>query len=288
MDLSIRDAQLPAAGYPDLASGLDALGIRLVEIEVDRDMQAMGLRGGKADLSTRAGQSDYLKAFADGGFGIAAFLLHNNFGIEDLDREVDWVTAVVAMAGEMEVPAVRIDAIMKGEREMSLTDRQDHFARCMKKVLDGTPGSSVPCGIENHGFQGNDPDFLTGLIERVDSPRLGLTMDMGNFYWAGHPLSKVYDILRWAAGYTCHTHIKNIHYPEDKRNAQRDMGWEYGQYVSPLDEGDIDLGRVVGFLKGAGYTNTLCIEDESLHRFPEAERKAILRRDADHLRRFLE
>jgi sugar phosphate isomerase/epimerase len=170
---------------------------------------------------------------------------------------------------------------------MPLNERQFHFAKCMKKVLDATSSSNVALGIENHGFQGNDPDFLDGVLASVGSNRVGLTMDIGNFYWAGHPLEKVYKIHEHFAPVTKHTHVKNIAYPEDVRNTQRQLGWEYGKYVCPLPDGDIDIAKVVGILKKAGYKGDLNIEDESLGKFSQEEKAKVLKRDVDHIKQIL-
>ncbi len=283
MYLSIRDTQIPEAGYPTLLEGLRDLGVPAMEVQINRDYQVMGLNGGTVNLSEAASLKQYKEDLKKNGIKATSFLLGNNFGVPELEREIQWVIGTIRIAAELGMNNVRIDAIMKGEREQSLEARQQHFADCMKRVLKETEKTGIRCGIENHGFQGNDPNFLMGLMDRVGSPRLGLTMDMGNFYWAGHPIEKVYEILEWAAPRSVHTHIKNINYPADKRNIQREMGWEYGKYVSPLAEGDIDLGRVIRMLKKAGYQEDLCIEDESIGKFEMAQRKDVLRKDVGHI-----
>jgi sugar phosphate isomerase/epimerase len=68
---------------------------------------------------------------------------------------------------------------------------------------------------------------------------------------------------------------------------RRQIGWEYAQYRSPLDEGDIDLSRVVQILRNAGYQRSLCIENESLNKFPEPARLEVIRRDVRALKRTL-
>ena len=114
-------------------------------------------------------------------------------------------------------------------------------------------------------------------------------MDTGNFYWRGYPLSEVYGILRILAPYTKHTHLKNIKYPEDQREITREAGWEYGTYVSPLDEGDIDHAKVLELLAEAGYDEDICIEDESLgHCKTPEERIAVLERDVAHCTAIIE
>ena len=145
----------------------------------------------------------------------------------------------------------------------------------------------IEFAVENHGAISNKLEFLRGLYKGVGSPRLGHTLDTGNFYWYGYPLSKVYEIIEELAPVTKHTHIKNINYPQDTREQNRGMGWEYEKYVSPLSEGNIDLGRVTELLKKAKFKGDLCIEDESLGKFPPEERKSILKRDVDFLKPLL-
>ena len=166
----------------------------------------------------------------------------------------------------------------------SVRERVAKFVAGIKRLIDATKDAPVDLGIENHGYQGNDPNFLHGVFDGVGSPRLGMTLDTGNFYWRGHPMSKTLKTIEEFAKLAKHTHVKNINYPEETRDQQREMGWEYGRYVSPIYKGDIDHKKVVGFLRAAGYNRDLCIEDESLGKFSEAERKEILMKDAEHLK----
>jgi sugar phosphate isomerase/epimerase len=177
---------------------------------------------------------------------------------------------------------------MRRERELDFGERVELFASNLKAVLDRTAGSKVTMGIENHGYQGNNLAFQLNVYKSVGSDRLGSTMDTGNFYWRGYPLSEVYGILRILAPYAKHTHLKNIRYPEDQREIMREGGWGYEQYVAPLDEGDIDHAKVVQILADAGYAGDICIEDESLghYKTPE-ERIAVLERDVAHVKQII-
>lgn len=287
---SVRDDILKSAGYPTIKEGLDSLGFDAVELAVMRDYTTASIMeaGAKIDISTKAGLDALRNQLGNAKVRASALLLENNFGRDDLDDEIKWVIAAVRAAGELGIPAVRIDAIMRGERDLPLETRVSAFAGAMGRILDATSGLSVEMGIENHGYQGNQPEFLDMVLDRVNSSRVGLTMDTGNFYWAGHPLDRVYEILERFAPRTKHTHAKNIKYPPETRNTQRELGWEYGKYVSSMREGDIDHARVVSILKKAGYDRDLCLEDESLGKWPVEERQAILRQDADFFREILE
>ena len=223
----------------------------------------------------------------EGEIKICAFLLHNNFNCPDPQKEVQWVIDVIKTAEDLKIPAIRIDAITKGEKEEPFEIRVTRFVDCMRQALEATNASTVALGIENHGIQGNDPAFLKQVMERVGNERLGVNMDTGNFYWNGFPLNEVYDILRSVAPYTKHTHVKNIRYPEDTRQQKRANGWEYGKYVSPIYEGDIDHQQVVAILKNAGYNGPLTIEDECLGKLDADQKKEVLRKDAVYLNSLL-
>jgi sugar phosphate isomerase/epimerase len=291
MYVSIRDDILLATGFQSIAEGLRYYDIEGIELSVDRNFRCHAIApapdrphlflnddGDVARLGEQAAQA---------GARISGFLLPNNFNAPDIETELAWIVRVVEAAARLGVPAVRIDAIMQGERELPLQEREEIFARGVRHVLEKTEGLPVDLGIENHGFQGNDPAFLDGMMALVPSPRLGVTMDTGNFYWAGHPLDKVYRILEHLAPVAKHTHIKNITYPEEMRNVQRALGYEYGKYVCPITEGDIDHAKVVGFLKAAGYDRDLCLEDESLGKYDEAGRRANIRAAADYFKAML-
>ncbi|MFQ5809730.1 MAG: sugar phosphate isomerase/epimerase family protein, partial [Armatimonadota bacterium] len=158
---------------------------------------------------------------------------------------------------------------------------------CVKRVLAATEGSNVDIGVENHGWGGNDPAFIDGALERVGSDRFGVTLDTGNFYWRGHPLDEVYAVMERLAPFAKHTHVKAISYPGEIRNQERECGFEYGKYVCPIAEGDIDHTRVIEWLKAAGYERSFCLEDESLGKVPQEDRAVVLAADAEYCRGIL-
>ncbi len=288
MYVSVRDVSIIHAGYPTLLDGLRALGISSVELVFDREfsVQAINPIGGKDKFCLRCdGDRLLLKdQLNEYGVKVSAILLANNFNAPDIDAEIDWAVCAIEAAGSLGIEAVRIDSAMRGERELPFEERTRKFIDCTKKVISSTEASGIDLGIENHGSQGNDPNFLDAIIKEVGSPRLGLTMDTGNLYWSGKPLSEVYEILRHFAPLTKHTHVKNIRYPGDVREKMRELGWEYSKYVSPIYEGDIDHSRLISFLKEVGYTRDMTIEDESLGKFSVEEKKEILKKDADYLK----
>lgn len=289
MFISIRDVVLPHGGFASVVEGLKALELNAIEVEVWSDMTVMSVTDPRQRISI--GSDDGLKVFESElqghGIIISAFLVSNDFGKPDVDEEVGWVTQVVKTAFRLDIPAVRVDAVMRGWEALGLDGAVRLFAENIKRVLDATDDTGIALGIENHGSLGNRPEFLQAVLEAVSSQRLGLTLDSGNFYWFGHPLSHIYEIQRQFASSVKHTHIKNICYPEELREQQRPIGYEYDKFVSPIYEGDIDHAIVVGILKKAGYDGDLCIEDESLGKFTPDERRQILKKDVEHLKSLL-
>ncbi len=289
MYVSVRDYDL-ANIFGSIKSALDAMGIKSVELEYFRDRTVMSpdsTDGAKDSLADRAAIDAFARKCAGLDLRVSALLMHNNFATDDLDGEIDWTVSCIRAAAQLGVKSVRIDAAIRAETDWPLERCISRFAESMTRVLDATSDLDVEMGIENHGYQGNQPEFLDQVFDKVDSPRLGLTVDTANFYWYGHPLSKVHEIIEHFAPKVKHTHIKNINFPEDKREIEREIGWEYETYASSLRDGDIDHRRIVRALRDAGYSNSLCIEDESLGRRSMEERRQVLIDDAGYLREIL-
>jgi sugar phosphate isomerase/epimerase len=190
---------------------------------------------------------------------------------------------LVKVAEQLDVPVIRIDVV---PRTLKLEEFAAFATKACKQLCDATKTSKIRFGIENHGKATNDPDLMEQILKGVGSDRLGITLDTANLYWWGHPLDEVYRIYERFAPHVVHTHCKSIRYPDDKKNAKREMGWEYAKYTCPIYEGDLDFNRIAAILRRAGYRGDLCIEDESLARFPEAERSENLKKQIAFLRRF--
>ncbi len=284
MFVSIRDDILMSAGFSSMKEGLDAVGLNAVEVAFGRDFTA---RGPGADstyvtLDSPGAVAMYDERMDAAGIRVAALMLGNNFNAPDLDTELEWMTQAVRIAHRLGCVAVRIDSIMTGERELPVAERVKRTVDGLRQVVNATRDTPVPLGVENHGSCGNDPAYLEGVLEAMGDPRVGLTLDTGNMYWWGMPLSELYERYRRFAPHVVHTHFKSINFPEADRERRREIGWKYGEYASTLPDGDIELARMVGWLREAGYDNDLCIEDESLGRHDDAGKVRALRRDADY------
>jgi sugar phosphate isomerase/epimerase len=262
LTVSIRDAMLPHVAAPDCWAALKRVGAEGVEAVIRDDLTLPGLfhPGGSYSLATDAGIARVKAAAGSAGQKITALCMSNRF-VDRPSKEVEICTRVAGAAQALGVPAIRIDVVAGN---LALPEFLKLAISTLAKLMATTEATGVAFAIENHGYTTNDPAFLQPLFTGVDSKRLGLTLDTGNFYWYGHPLSKVYELYEMFAPRVLHTHCKSIGYPAEKRETRRPVGWEYGKYHGPIYAGDIDFARVVGILKKAGYKNDLCIENESL------------------------
>lgn len=269
--------------------GLRFLELNAVEIELSRENEVCAMHSKETlVLDDDKDATDYARHLKELGVRPVAFLTACDFSQGDYEANVAWVARAIELAGIIGMPAIRIDSAMRRERELNFEERVDLFSKALGDVLKRTEGVKVAMGIENHGFQGNNLAFLLNVFNRVNSDRLGSTLDTGNFYWRGYPLSEVYGILRVLAPYAKHTHVKNINYPADQREVMREAGWEYGKYFCPIPDGDIDHAKVVKILNEAGYDGTICLEDESISKWPTSEEKrANMKKDIDYLKKIV-
>ena len=287
MEVSVRDAMVPVPEGQSFFRALQSVGASAIEMSTEPGygLPALVLEDGSAPFSIHTPEAiQALRQRLDAeGVRVAALFVANDFSGDDAEAHVAWVADVTRAARELGAPALRIDTWTR-RSDLPKTAIRDNLARRLGQVLEQTADTGVALGIENHGAIFNDPQLLDEVFAAVGDARLGMTLDTGNFYWYGYPLSEVYAILAHFAPRTKHTHVKNIAYPPELRETRRAIGYEYGRYAAPLDEGNIDMRRVVALLRDAGYTGDLCVEDESLSRFPSEERANVLRRDVQTLR----
>jgi sugar phosphate isomerase/epimerase len=283
MLVAIRDAVLRHAriGCFDFVR---ELGIGHADLLIDRDMVTTHFHnsdGKQYDLASARGLEAFKNDIADAGIAISTVTLGTEFDTRPQAEEVAWMVRAAQLASELGAPSVRIDSWLR-DRKMAADEFSRRIVAAVKEAVAQTDG--VDFGIENHGSHGNQPEFLVKLFSAVASDRFGMTLDTGNFYWAGHPLSRVYELLERFAPLAKSTHVKNISFPEEKREVQRPVGWEYLKYVCPIPDGDVDHSKVVSILSKAGYDRALNIEDESHVTMDWQRFSQVLKRDAQYLK----
>ncbi|HSU69645.1 MAG TPA: sugar phosphate isomerase/epimerase family protein [Tepidisphaeraceae bacterium] len=285
-EVSIRDQIVPAPSGESLFHAMELIGVRSFEAAVNSAGELVCLGpadGGPYSIFDGDSLLSLRNTLDRAGVRIGALLLATDFSAPDAERHVDWTVRATVAAHELRVPVVRIDPLT-ADRSLPAARVCETFVRRTRRALEQTADTGVDLGMENHAHLFNDPDILDRILSALPESRFGLTLDTGNFYWWGHPLSRVYELIERYAPRTKHTHIKNIAYPEPVRESRREIGHEYKQCCAAADEGDLDLPKIVRLLYGGGYRRGLCIEDESLFKHPEADRLEILRREVQALR----
>lgn len=288
MDVAIRDATVAAAvGDGSVLDALPEIGVRSIEIEVDHYGQAPRLispTGQPFSVKDAKRLQPLKRVLEERGVRVSALLLETDFSGEHADGHIGSLWRAMHVAATLGAPVVRIDPLAR-DRTIEPPRVRDNVIRCVRQLISELfPEFEIELGLENHGPIANDPRLLDEILDGIDHPRVGLTLDTGNFYWYGFPLDEVYQLIERYAPRTKHTHIKSINYPPDAANRRREVGYEYKQYCCSLDEGNLDLRRVVRILRGAGYDRDLCIENESLFKHPPEQRLEVLKRDVVALR----
>ena len=283
LPVGVRDSHLKQTGEKDPWKALDSIGAACVEATIGEDLSfpELSRADGKYSAAMPEGIARLAADLKAAGKAITAFCMYNQLDTRP-ELEVEWCVKAARAAQALGTKAIRIDV---WPHKLSKPEFLVFSIKTLKTILERSEDTGVCFGIENHGHVTNDPDFLRPLFDGVGSKRLGLTLDTGNFYWFGHPLSKVYSLFEAFASRVFHTHCKSIGYPADQREVVRKTGWEYEKYNCPIDRGDIDFQRVVKILRGAGYSNDLCIEDESLGKVEPKERGPQLARQVEYLKR---
>jgi len=293
MYVAVRDFTVIWVGYEDLVKGLKDLGLNRYEMYVNKTLtqdtyEDMGhvakLGFNLRDANERKGFLEFSK---NTGVKPCTILLENDFASENLEEELDYIKKATQLADEIGVEVIRINSHMQIREEKPVEEYVKHFVEIMKHLLRETKGSSVAYAVENHGYVSNDERFLDYAFKEINDERVGLTLDTGNFYWYGYPLSKVHELIEKYAKLVKHTHLKNLKYPVAKRERQRLPGEDFPQVGVPLYEGDIEFRRVVQVLRKAGYTGDLTIEDESLGKYTREERKAVLKKDVEFIKKLI-
>ena len=280
-----RDAHLKVAGLPDSWACMKALGAEGIEVNVEPNLDCAYLfhPQRKYTLATPEGIQTLKDDLAASGCRITSFMMANRLD-ERLEQELESARGLVKAAQQMGVDIIRIDVVPRKLGGEAFLPFAIDACKRLCALAEGTP---IRYGVENHGKITNDPEFLEKLFDGVGSDRLGLTLDCANFYWWGHPVKELYPIYRKFAARVVHTHCKSIRYPADKKNVRREMGWEYGKYNCPIYEGDLDFKRIVKTLRKAGYRGDLCVENESLGKYPANEQAEVLRKEIAWLKRLV-
>lgn len=181
---------------------------------------------------------------------------------ETLEEQIAQLVGYCQRAADLEIPVVRAFA---GDVKEGLTLEQvrGQIVRGFEETLRRTEGLGVRIGIENHGRLANDGDFLKGILDEIGSPRLGITLDTGNFAWAGHPLAEVQRFFRLLLPHVINVHVK-------------DGIWQGGEFkFVPAGRGKLEIDMLVAMLAARGYDGAIVSEYEGGGSYWDGTRESL-------------
>ena len=159
-------------------------------------------------------------------------------------RRVEFLRHAVDMAAALGSDCVSLwsGALPAGDAR---SDGLRRLVESLHTVLEYAQRKGVSLGFEP------EPDMLIDtmasfeeLLEHVDSPRLGLTLDIGHLHCQGEvPIAEV--IRRW------HDRLLNVHIEDMRRGVHEHL---------LFGEGEIDFAPVVAALAEVGYERGLHVE----------------------------
>jgi sugar phosphate isomerase/epimerase len=177
----------------------------------------------------------------------------------------------VQIAAALGAPSMRHDVAWGFDRDYPQFKGPKTFTQALKivvpairEVADYAQTLGVRTSLENHGFFMQAPGRVTRLIEAVDHPNFGLTMDMGNFLCVD---SDPVDAVKQCVGYAQMVHVKDFHRKPIKQMPP--TGWfatptPFALRGAILGHGMIDIPAQLKLLKRAKYNGVLSLEFEGI------------------------
>jgi len=212
-----------------------------------------GAHNGTLDLE--ADRPSLLQKVKSYGVSITSVAGYNDFtfpGEDELGHQVKRLEWYCKLAADLGVGIVRV---MSGDPRPGLSREEmvANIIRGFKKAVKMAKKYHVVLALENHGHLVNDAPTLVEILQAVNDDHLRLTLDTGNFCWAGRSLEEAAAYFKELAPYVVNVHLKDLVF----------TGPAKVQFL-PLGEGDLDLKKVIQELATVGYNGALLCEYEGM------------------------
>lgn len=153
----------------------------------------------------------------------------------------------------------------------------DRLVKMFKEAIPVAEDYGIKMAVENHiDFTS---DEILQLLERVDSPYLGLNFDTGNFL---RLLDDPIKGMEKLAKYTYATHIKDL---KVQRGITPDTWYFFSS--TPVGDGYVNNRALAHMLKEADYQGFLAVETDFLHPDYNNDEHAAVRQSVDELRKIV-
>ncbi len=240
---------------------------------VFRSMAGLGLKGVEIithepcfhvdTLDTKEVREKTLKLLEELGLEIVAISPHTEFLVFDDERRRMEIEHCMAQIDLTEMYGAKIARIFSGGNIPE--------GKTKRECIDAVKKGLIPCveyaekrgiklAVESHGKFGNDLEAMVTIMNEIDSPMLGVTLDTANFVYFGVDLMEAIELLNTRI---IHTHIKDMYFGPNER------------YGTPVGEGSLDFRAILKKLKEVGYRGEYCIEYGGKYPPEEGLRRSI-------------
>jgi len=253
---------------PQVMDEIAAMGGECIEIN--------GRPGLHAGLTLDAGSAAQVRGWtAAAGLSISAVSGYCDFAQADqaaLAREVERLMAACRAASALGVGVVRA---FSGDLKPGLTLEAawPWLVAGMQQAARQAEPLGVTLAIENHGRLLNDGSALARLIREAGANNVGMTLDTGNFAWAGHGPSQVQADFEAVLPHVVSVHVKDGVWREAAAPAVGGAPSVF-EFV-PAGSGQLPLTDWLKALAGRGYQGAVCSEYEGGGDFREGTRSSI-------------
>jgi len=288
-DVGIRDSYLKGLGARDIWSAADMIGVSQIEVQVDAKMQCPQVfedSGAPYGVGTADMREQIRKKLAEKKKSICAFCCPYGYGKGSSDEEaVKWLSNVAEAASDLGVPVIMVP--LPGAPGMKDEEYIERTKKLLGSLVPIAEKTGVAFAMENLQRYNNRPEIFEPILKSLPPNRVGIAHDATNMYWYGYPTERIYALAEMVAPHVRYVHAKNERYPDDKKNVQREPGWEYVKHATSVRDGDIDFRRLLGIYAKAGFRGVVTIEDDSLGKHDAEGKKKVLTDDVVFLREII-
>ncbi len=243
---------------PDVFEQLAAMGGECIEINGNAEKHH--------GLPLTARTAPQVRGWAKAaGLVIGSLSGYNDFAqetAEAVDLQLAGLLETCRAAAELEAPIVRA-FVGEPKAGLDLGSVRPRVIEAFQRAADVCETLGVRLAIENHGRLVNDGRLLSALVEDIGASNVALTLDTGNFAWAGHDPAETATDIEAALRHTINVHIK-------------DGVWQEGAFrFVPAGDGALDLRGLMTQLAGGGYRGMVYSEYEGDGEFLEGTRRSI-------------
>ena len=172
----------------------------------------------------------------------AAFTLNSDFTGQPRQQPaaLAYVAAGLATTAALGAPIMRVTSDCREKSDdMTTPGVLERVVDGLRQAVKLAQAAGIHLALENHWGLTTEPAAMLRLVQAVDSPWLGVCLDLGNF----PPAQRLAGIERLAP-YAIHAHAKA------------------GQFTESGEETQIDYRTELAILSQAGYRGPLVIEHE--------------------------